>query len=116
MYQFEELDVWKRSASLCSEIYKSLSGLKDFGFKDQITRASLSIPSNIAEGYERDSTKDAVNLIRYAKGSAGELRTQIYVGMKIGYINQEVGKEWLKESKEIIKMLSSLKNKIQDVK
>ena len=116
MYQFEELDVWKRSAALSSEIYKVLVDLRDYGFKDQITRSSLSIPSNIAEGYERDSSKDAANFIRYAKGSAGELRTQIYIGMKIGYINQEVGKNWLKESKEIIKMLSSLKKKMRDVK
>ena len=52
MSKFEELDVWKRSARLSAEIYKSLAELRDYGFKDQITRSGLSIPSNIAERYE----------------------------------------------------------------
>ena len=57
--QFEDLDVWKRACRLCVEIYKALKECKDFGFKDQITRSALSIPSNIAEGYERNTNKDA---------------------------------------------------------
>jgi len=64
MYRFEELDVWKASASLSAEIYQSLNSLKDFGFKDQITRSGLSIPSNIAEGYERESAKEAVKFLK----------------------------------------------------
>ena len=82
--RFEELDVWKRSARLSAEIYKTLAELKDYGFRDQITRAGLSIPSNVAEGYERNSNKELALFINYAKGSAGELRTQIYIGMEIG--------------------------------
>lgn len=116
MYRFEDLDVWKASASLSAEIYKLFSSHKDFGYRDQITRSGLSIPSNIAEGYERDSKKDVVNFLRYAKGSAGELRTQIYVGMKIGYINKETGKKWLMEAEKIVKMLSSLKTRYEDLK
>ena len=115
MYRFEELDVWKMSASLCAEIYKNSSELRDYGFKDQITRSSLSISSNIAEGYERASSKDAVNFLRYAKGSAGELRTQIYVGMKIGYINPDTGKKWLSESEKTSKMLSALMKKLKNL-
>jgi len=115
MYRFEELDVWKMSASLCAEIYKNSSELRDYGFKDQITRSSLSISSNIAEGYERASSKDAVNFLIYAKGSAGELRTQIYVGMKIGYINPDTGKKWLSESEKISKMLSALMKKLKNL-
>jgi four helix bundle protein len=56
-----------------------MADIKDFGFRDQITRAGLSIPSNIAEGYERNSDKELANFLNYAKGSAGELRTQIYI-------------------------------------
>ena len=81
MARFEELDVWKRSSRLCCDLYKSLNDLKDFGFKDQITRSALSIPSNIAEGYERNSNKEIANFLNYAKGSAGELRTQLYIGI-----------------------------------
>lgn len=108
MAQFEELEVWKRSARLSAEIYKSFSGLKDFGFRDQITRSGLSIPSNIAEGYERDSDKETANFLNYAKGSAGELRTQIYIGMDIGYIDRKTGKTWLTEAEEISRMLHGL--------
>ena len=116
MYRFEELDVWKASAALCAEIYKSLIELKDFGFKDQITRSGLSISSNIAEGYERESTKEAINFLRYAKGSAGELRSQIYVGMKVGYIKAECGRDWLDKSEKISKMLSGLMKQYKNLK
>ncbi len=84
MARFEDLDVWRRSSGLCVEIDKGLATCKDFGFKDQITRFSLSIPSNIAEGFERSSDKDANKFFYYAKGSAGELRTQMYIGIEIG--------------------------------
>lgn len=108
MSKFEELDVWKRSARLSADIYKSLAELKDYGFKDQITRSGLSISSNIAEGYERSSDRELSNFLNYAKGSAGELRTQIYIGMEIGYIAHETGKHWLQETDEISKMLYSM--------
>lgn len=108
MARFEELDVWKKSARLSAEIYKALAEIKDYGFRDQITRSGLSIPSNIAEGYERDSNKEIANFLNYAKGSAGELRTQIYIGMDIGYIDKQLGKQWLTEAEAISKMLHSL--------
>jgi len=108
MPRFEELDVWKKSARLSADIYKAMAESKDFGFRDQITRAGLSIPSNIAEGYERESNKEIANFLNYAKGSAGELRTQIYIGMDIGYIDKETGKHWLKDAEDISRMLHGL--------
>ena len=105
---FEDLDVWKRSASLSADIYKELKQLTDYGFKDQITRSSLSIPSNIAEGIERRSDKEKVNFSSYAKGSCGELRTQVYIGMKINYLSKDKGKQWITETKEISAMLVGL--------
>ena len=113
MARFEELDVWKRSARLSADIYKALAELKDYGFRDQITRAGLSMPSNIAEGYERNSNKELTLFLNYAKGSAGELRAQIYIGMEIGYINRENGKHWLQEAEEISKMLHGLMRTIK---
>ena len=106
--RFEDLDVWKRAMNLSANIYKELKNLKDYGFKDQITRSGLSIPSNIAEGFERISNKESVNFLSYAKGSCGELRTQIYIGIDIEYISKEKGQEWLKEVNEISAMLSGL--------
>jgi len=108
MTRFESLEVWKRSRVLCAEIYKAFRDLRDFGFKDQITRSGLSIHSNIAEGFERQSKKETANFLNFAKGSAGELRSQIYTAMDIGYIDQATAHQWLKESSEISKMLHSL--------
>lgn len=105
---FEDLDVWKRSARLSADLYREFSTLRDFGFKDQITRAGLSIPSNISEGHERASAKENMNFLNYAKGSCGELRTQIYIGMDIGYIDEVKGKFWLKETESISAMIGGL--------
>jgi len=106
--KFEDLEVWKRAARLSANIYKELRDLKDFGFKDQITRSGLSVPSNIAEGFERESQRESLTFLSYAKGSCGELRCQIYIGIDIGYIDNEVGKKWLREANEISSMLSGL--------
>ena len=106
--RFEDLEVWKRSARLSADIYRCMQPVKDFGFRDQLTRAGLSVPSNIAEGFERESNRELVNFLSYAKGSCGELRTQIYVGLEIGYIERETGKHWLEESMAISAMLAGL--------
>ena len=106
--RFEDLDVWKRSARLSADIYRELKDLKDFGFRDQITRSGLSIPSNIAEGFERKSKKEFLVFLKYALGSCGELRTQTYIGMEIGYINKITGNNWIQETKEISAMITSL--------
>ncbi len=105
---FENLDVWKLSSRLCAGIYKELRALKDYGFKDQLTRSALSVPCNIAEGIERESVKDRIRFLSYAKASCGELRTQIYIGMDIDYISREFGNEWIKETKQISAMIVGL--------
>jgi four helix bundle protein len=62
---------------------------KDFGFKDQIQRASVSVPSNIAEGFERQTNKEFIQFLYIAKGSCGELRTQTYLAKEFGYLHQD---------------------------
>ena len=106
--RFEDLEVWKRSARMSADIYRAMQAVKDFGFRDQWTRAGLSVPSHIAEGYERASDREFVNFLSYARGSCGELRTQIYIGMEIGYIERDTGKRWIQESQEISAMLTGL--------
>jgi four helix bundle protein len=108
MMRFEDLEVWKRAARLSAELYQKLANLRDFSFKDQITRAGLSISSNIAEGFERTSQRECLTFLSYAKGSCGELRSQLYIGMEIGNIDRETGNAWIKEATEISSMLSSL--------
>ena len=105
---FEQLEVWKRSSKLCTEIYKHFNNIKDFGFRDQITRSSLSIPSNIAEGEERGTIKENVQILIYVRGSCGELRTQIYIGSDIGYIENDIASYWIQETKEISAMIVGL--------
>ena len=110
---FEDLEVWKRSAGLSADIYNELKHITDYGFKDQITRSGLSIPSNIAEGMERGSEKEKLNFLYYAKASCAELRTQAYIGIKIGYVSKDTGKKWIAETKEISAMLVGLMNSIK---
>ncbi len=105
----ERLDVWKRACRLSVEIYKAFASCRDYGFKDQITRSSLSIASNIAEGLEKESDKDKARFINIAQGSGAELITQIYIGIEIGYIEKSSGLQWVKENNEILRMLNGLK-------
>lgn len=109
----ESLDVWKRSARISVDVYKYFADSKDYGFKDQITRSSLSIASNIAEGMEKDSEKDKTRFLNIAEGSVAELTTQIYIGIEIEYIEKEIGMQWKSELSEISKMLRSLRRKIK---
>ncbi|MGI2027826.1 four helix bundle protein [Endozoicomonas acroporae] len=105
---FEKLVVWQRSSRLCVDIYKCLCGCRDFTFKDQLCRSALSVPSNIAEGVERSSFKERKHFLSIAKGSSAECRTQVYIGIEVGYIDQTAGKRWIQELKEISAMIQGL--------
>ena len=63
MMKFEDLEVWRKSARLIADLYIQLRDLKDYGYKDQITRSGLSIPSNIAEGFERESQRESIKFL-----------------------------------------------------
>ena len=108
----ENLEVWKQSAALSADIYLNLADMKDFGFKDQLTRAGLSIPSNIAEGMERIPQQEKIRFLDIARASSAEAMTQVYIGMKIKYITPDKGKEWIERLDHIAKMISSLINSI----
>ncbi len=108
MDALENLEVWKRSCRLSVELYQALSDCKDFGFRDQVTRSALSVPSNIAEGYERDSTREFSRFLKIAKGSCGELRTQLYIGCEAGFINAASGTQFIREATEIARMIQGL--------
>ena len=104
---FEKLEVWKKSCRLSVNLYKELNSCKDFSFKDQILRAAVSIPSNIAEGSERNSKADYKRFLSIVGGSAAELRTQLYIASEIGTLSSEKANEFIKEAKAISKMLQS---------
>ena len=109
----EKLDVWKKAARLSADVYKHFASCRDYGFKDQITRSSLSISSNIAEGMEKASTKDQVRFLDIAKGSVAEFATQTYIGIDIKYIDTVTGKEWIKTSDQLLAMLTKLQQSKQ---
>ena len=105
----ERLDVWKRSCRLSVDVFKCFRDCRDYGFRDQITRSSLSIASRIAEGIEKESGKEKIRFIEIARGSGAELITQTYIGIEIGYIDKSIGINWVNEVKEILRMLNGLK-------
>jgi four helix bundle protein len=89
---FEDLLVWQMGIELVKRVYVlTASGLfsRDFGLRDQIRRAVVSIPTNIAEGFERASRKEYLNFLNIAKGSAGEVRSLLYVALEVGYLQKE---------------------------
>ncbi|MCA9150036.1 MAG: four helix bundle protein [Planctomycetales bacterium] len=109
---FEDLDVWKRSCALAVRIYELLKESRDFGLRDQMQRAAVSIASNIAEGSER-SPKDFKRFLHIARGSAAELRTQTYIAAKVGMISLEDMNALTRELKEISAMLTGLASSLK---
>ena len=114
---FEDLEVWKRGCNLAVDVHVALAESKDFALRGQMERSSLSIPSNIAEGAERDSTPESIKFLRYSKCSCGELRTQLYVADRV---RQRLGapplagsREMIQETHIISKMLQSLINSLK---
>ncbi len=108
---FKELLVWQKASDLAVLIYKITNEnefKKDFGLRDQVRRSAVSVPSNIAEGDERDTDKESVRFFFIAKGSLAELRTQIEIAYRIGYIAENVFNGIEDKSVEIGKMLGAL--------
>ena len=102
--RFEDMQVWQKACRLVCEVYEvTREGefARDFGLRDQIRRAAVSIPSNIAEGFEQDSDKVFSRSLKIAKGSSGELRTQLYIAAKLKYVTGERAKELVTEAEEI---------------
>ena len=111
--RYENLEVWKRSFRLSVNIHQLFAENKNFGFKDQICRSSLSVPSNIAEGLERETEKDKARFLVIAKGSIGELKTQIMIAIELAYIPIELGDTLASECEEIARMLGGFIKKIR---
>jgi len=109
--KFKELRVWQKGKDLAVYIYRITNTgdfARDYGLRDQIRRAVVSIPSNIAEGDERETDKEAVRYFYIAKGSSAEVLTQATIAFEIGYIQKETFKEIEERCIEISSMLSKL--------
>lgn len=113
-HSFEQLDVWKRATAVAVDIVRVLQDCRVYSLKDQMIRSSISIPSNIAEGIERSSHKETLHFLHIAKGSSAELRTQLIIAEKAGFIEQEFSEKTNTELIEISKMLHGLAKSIHN--
>jgi four helix bundle protein len=112
LHRFEELEVWKRGSRLAVSILELVDGIKLYALRDQMARCCISVPSNIAEGAERESDREFRRFLAIAKGSAGELRTQLYIGVKAGIFSPEATNPLIQEAKEISSMIEGLRKRI----
>jgi four helix bundle protein len=110
---FEDLEVWQRACRLTFAIFQNFESCKSWTLRDQIQRAALSVPSNIAEGCERKSPADFNRFLNIALGSNGELRTQLYIARKLDFVGKEVFDELLTESREVSAMIRGLAKSVQ---
>lgn len=115
--RFEDLEVWQNAMDLAVEVYKiSATGklYKDYGLKDQITRAAISISNNISEGFEYDNRKDFIKFLRYSNGSCGEVRNIINFLVRVNFIEDNIQKKMSEKlislSKQLYGFINYLKN------
>ncbi len=114
--QFEDLEVWQKARELTRLVYRISSEghfTKDFGLRDQIRRASVSIMSNISEGFERSGDKEFKQFLSIAKGSCGELRAQLYIAFDQLYITKEIFEFASNKSLEVSRMIHGLMKYLQ---
>lgn len=105
---YEEIIAWQKSKILCVEVYKEFSTSKDYGLKDQIQRASVSVMNNIAEGYERHGNKEFRHFLYISKGSCAEVRSMLILTKELKVLDMKKADELIELSLEISKMLSGL--------
>lgn len=107
--RFEDIKAWQEARSLVKEVYQATGEgkfAKDFSLKDQIRRAAVSIVSNIAEGFSRQTDKEFVQFLHIAKGSTSEVQSQLYVALDLDYINSEEFKRLYDEADQVARLIS----------
>lgn len=114
--RFEDLQVWQAGMDLCKNVYRLTNTedfSRDFGLKDQIRRSAISVPSNISEGFERDAQKQFLYFLAIAKGSCGEVRTQIQLAYELEYISEQelnsIKNKCIETSKQLSGFITYLK-------
>jgi four helix bundle protein len=117
--KFEEIECWQKSRELTRKIYHASNNrgfTKDFGLKDQIRRAAVSVMSNIAEGHDRSGTGEFIQFLAIAKGSAAEVRCQLYVALDQAYLTESEFQELSELAAESGRMISGLLNYLRSSK
>ena len=114
--RFEDLIAWQKSRELTKKIYKITEQerfSKDFGLKNQIQRASVSVMSNIAEGFDRFRPNEFHQFLSIAKGSCAEVRSQLYIAFDIGYLKENEFYELKSKAEEVSKIINGLRSYIE---
>ncbi|UBM63164.1 four helix bundle protein [Candidatus Sulfidibacterium hydrothermale] len=104
--KFEDLQIWQDSVTIAVDVYALFSKSKNFGFRDQIQRSSVSIPSNIAEGYDRQTNNEFIRFLRIAKASCAELRTQLIIAQRVGMVKDPA--DLIERTKSLSAMIQKL--------
>lgn len=104
--KFEDIISWRKGVELSAIVYDIFRNNRDYGFRDQMQRAAVSISNNIAEGYERRTNKEFLNFLYIAKGSAGEVRSMLYIAIKLNYITKNQFDDLLNRCTEISRLIS----------
>lgn len=110
--KFEDIIAWQKSKNLSLDIYEILKNNQDFGFKNQIQRATVSVMNNIAEGFERRGDKEFKHFLFISKGSCGEVRSMLYLALSLRYITKDDFEKLYNLSIEISKLLSGFIKKL----
>jgi four helix bundle protein len=110
---FEDLQIWQRSRVLTNEIYDAFENIRDFEFRSQIQRASVSVMNNISEGFERRTKKDFAHFLDLAKGSAGEVRSMLYLAEDRRYIDKSFAERLRVDYKDLSKSIGALASKLR---
>jgi four helix bundle protein len=105
---FEDIIAWQKARILTIAIYREFKDCRDFNFRDQIQRASVSIMNNIAEGYERNGNKEFRNFLFIAKGSSAEVRSMLDLACELGYINTQTRLQVWQQALDVSKIISGL--------
>ena len=112
MKRFEEIIAWQKAKELAVFIYRIFRANRDYGFRDQIQRAVVSIGNNIAEGFERQSDKELKQFLFIAKGSCGEVRSMTYLAQDLGYLKEQESVVIRDSAQEISRMLAGFIKKL----
>lgn len=114
--RFEDLIAWQKARELTAAIYRATSAggfAKDFGLRDQICRAAVSVMSNIAEGFERGSRREFHQFLVIAKASTAEVRSQLYTALDAGYLDKPGFDQLMEQAVEVGKIIGGLRSAIQ---
>lgn len=111
--RFEDIRSWQKAQDLAVLVYQNFGNSKDFGFKDQICRAAVSISNNIAEGFDRGYDKDFVRMLRIAKGSCSEVKSMLYLANRLDLLHESANPPLITDCEDISKLIQGLINAIK---